>query len=127
MDEEKNLQEKNRQKDEKRPARNPNTTMGFRMIAVLFVLYMLFQVIQGYIQGGPDAPSLGLLITAIIILGGGSVLIGIMSYKTWKAETEKKSEAAQDTSEEAAEADTVSEEDMSEAGTEDVPEETSRV
>ncbi len=71
-----------------RKTRSANQVLSFRILAILVVLYMLAQVVMGFIQGGPEAPSVGLLILAIVLLGGGSVGIGIMSYKQWKREKE---------------------------------------
>lgn len=67
-----------------RKTRTANQAFGFRALAILVVLYMLFQVIQGYIAGGEDAPSLTLLILSIVLLGGGAAAIGILSYIQWK-------------------------------------------
>ena len=38
----------------------------------VFVLgSMLWKIIRAYIQGGADAPTIGILIAAIVVLGGG--------------------------------------------------------
>lgn len=86
MDENKD-RESSQRKDFRR-TRSANQTMGIRMLAVLVVLYMLGQVVVGFIQGGPEAPSVGLLILAIILLGGGAAGIGILSYRQWKRDKE---------------------------------------
>ncbi|MGN0979154.1 MAG: hypothetical protein ACI4PT_02380 [Candidatus Avoscillospira sp.] len=92
MDEEKNRPEEKGQSSNNRRARNPNGVMGFRMAAIFVVLYMLYQVVRDYIKGGPDAPSVFLLILAIVVLGGGSIGLAITSYKLWKDETKKEPE-----------------------------------
>ena len=56
----------------------------FRLIAIGVVLYWLFGIVKAYIQGGPEAPSLGLLIVAIVVMGGGSAVIGLLTWKNWK-------------------------------------------
>ena len=60
--------------------------LGFRAVAILVVLYWMMQTVVAYFKGGPDAPSLGLLIVSIVVLGGGAVLVGVMAWKAWKAE-----------------------------------------
>ena len=72
------------QKKSEPSRRNPNNVLTIRIMGVLFVLYMLAQIVQGYIAGGEDAPSLGLLLLAIAVLGGGAVFIGVLGWKEWK-------------------------------------------
>lgn len=100
MDEEKKRPEEKGQSSNNRRARNPNGVMGFRMAAIFVVLYMLYQVVRDYIQGGPDAPSVFLLILAIVVLGGGSIGLAITSYKLWKDETKKEPEEEPEAEEE---------------------------
>lgn len=77
--------------------------LGFRAVAILVVLYWMMQTVVGYIKGGPDAPSLSVLIASIVVLGGGAVLVGIMAWKAWKAELRlaelEKEEAAEEQAE----------------------------
>ena len=63
-----------------------NQALMFRIVAIGFVLYLLFQTVTGYFKGGPEAPSLTLLLVSIVVLGGGAVLIGWLTWKAWKAE-----------------------------------------
>ena len=58
---------------------NPTTLFGVRVLAVGYLIYSLWQIIKMYIEGGPEAPSLWLLILAIVVLGGGAVWIAIMT------------------------------------------------
>lgn len=64
--------------------RNPNNMIMFRLIAVFYVGYLCVQMVKTYTAGGPDAPSLGMLVGGIAILGGGAVFLAILSYKEWK-------------------------------------------
>ena len=66
------------------PPRNPNNVVMFRVLAIGYVIYLCVQMVKTYTEGGPDAPSLGLLIGGIAILGGATVFLGILSYKEWK-------------------------------------------
>lgn len=61
---------------EKKPV-NPTTLFGVRVLAVAYLGYSLWQIIQMYIEGGEQAPSLLLLILAIVVLGGGAVFIAV--------------------------------------------------
>ena len=65
---------------------NFDRALIFRLVAIGVVLYWLMQTVVGYIKGGPDAPSLTLLIVSILVLGGGAVLTAVLTWKAWKAE-----------------------------------------
>lgn len=71
------------------PPRNPNNAVMFRLLAIAYVGYLCIQMVKTYTQGGPDAPSLGLLIAGVAVLGGGAVLLAVLSYKEWKRNKEK--------------------------------------
>ena len=66
---------------------NAQRALMFRLLCIGFVLYWLGELVIGYFKGGPDAPDLTLLIVAIIVLGGGAVLVGFLTWKAWKLDT----------------------------------------
>jgi len=84
---------------------NPTTMILFRLLAIGYVLWIMKDLVAAYIAGGEEAPSLWMLLGAIVLLGGGCVFIGIMSYKQWKRmkelEREYKEEMARQAEEEA--------------------------
>ena len=63
---------------------NPTTMIMFRVLAIGYVIWILKDLVEAYIAGGEEAPSLPLLLGAIAVLGAGCVIVGIMSYKQWK-------------------------------------------
>ena len=64
--------------------RNPNSLLAMRGLAVFAVLYMLWPIVQSYIAGGEEAPTLGMLLLAIAVLGGCAVFIAFLGWKEWK-------------------------------------------
>lgn len=74
----------NKAQETDQPPRNPNNVVLFRALAVGYVGYLCIQLVQMYVQGGPDAPSLPLLIGSVAVLGGGATYLGIVTYKEWK-------------------------------------------
>ena len=74
---------KNNNEDNSTP-RNPSSVVPFRLLAIGYVGYLCIQMVQTYLEGGPDAPSLGLLIGGIAVLGGGAVFLAFLTYKEWK-------------------------------------------
>ena len=81
----------NREKKEPQP-RNMQTTLMIRLLAIGYVLYMLYKIVTAYVAGGEDAPALWLLILSIVVLGGGSVGVGILTWKDYKAHKEAEAE-----------------------------------
>ena len=63
---------------------NPTTMILFRALAIGYVIWILKDLVAAYIAGGEEAPSLPMLIGAIVVLGAGCVVVGIMSYNQWK-------------------------------------------
>ena len=86
------MDEQNKQPETRTDFRKTNDASRvamFRLIAIGVVLYWLFGIVKAYIQGGPEAPSLTLLIVAIVVMGGGSAFIGWLTWKTWKKAKEE--------------------------------------
>ena len=79
-----NQERPSEKREDFRRASEANRVFGIRMIASAFVFYLLWGIVQNYIQGGPDAPSLTLLIVSIVLLGGGAAFVAVTSYRTWK-------------------------------------------
>ena len=74
----------NKNKEENTTPRNPSNVVMFRVLAIGYVGYLCIQMIQTYTKGGADAPSLPLLIGGVALLGGGALLLAILTYKEYK-------------------------------------------
>lgn len=70
-----------------------------RALAVGVVLYWLYEIVVGFFRGGPEAPSVTLLILALVVLGGGAVLIAVLTYRSWKQQMAALQEAEEETEE----------------------------
>ena len=90
MDEQRKPETDN-QKNVRRPG-NPNASFTFRLLGAGVVLYWLYQLIMDFVEGGPEAPSVGVLIAAILIMGGGSIFVAVMAFKI-RRDQEKANEA----------------------------------
>ena len=83
---------------EKPPKRefNPRSHGAVYLLAVVYLCYLIFQMVKRYLAGGPDAPSVSLLVGGIALLGGGCVILGILARKMFlmpvEEETEQESE-----------------------------------
>ena len=76
--------DKKQQTEEKKVPGNPNNTVMFRLLAIGYIAYMCYNMISLYIEGGPDAPSLTLLLVGVGLLGGGCVFLAFVTYREWK-------------------------------------------
>ena len=93
MDEEQNLpqeetkltEEVHTQDDRKAGAPRGIGGYAFRILAIGYVLYQLYEVIRMYAEGGPEAPALWLLILSIVVLGGGAGVIAFLTWRDWKS------------------------------------------
>jgi len=65
---------------------NTNFTrvLTFRLLAIGFIVYTLADLCLDYFKGGPEAPSLLLILLSTLVLGGGAVFIAIVTWKEWK-------------------------------------------
>lgn len=68
---------------QKQTPRNPSNVVAFRILAIGYLTYLCVDLIKLYNAGVPDAPSLPLLIGGLVVLGGGALFLGIISYKEW--------------------------------------------
>ncbi|MBP3634249.1 MAG: hypothetical protein J6J43_06725 [Oscillospiraceae bacterium] len=64
----------------------------FRLIAVVYLAYLLIDLVVKYLKGGAEAPSLGLLLLSVLVLGGGTVFVAILTWRDWKKSQEKDKE-----------------------------------
>jgi len=66
------------------PARNPDNVFLFRLLAVGYILYIVWKTVSLYLEGGEDAPQLWMLCLSTVLLGGGAIFLGVISYQAWK-------------------------------------------
>ena len=60
---------------------NPRAHAMVYMLAMVYLAYLIFQMVQGYLAGGSDAPSFPLLIGGAAVLGGVCVFLGVLARK----------------------------------------------
>jgi len=82
-------------------ARNPDNVFLFRLLAVGYILYTVWKTISLYLEGGEDAPKLWMLCLSTVLLGGGAIVLAVISYKAWKKAKAQQLEEAEAAAEEA--------------------------
>ena len=70
--------------EENTPPRNPSNVVMFRVLAIGYVAYLCVQMVKSYTAGGPDAPSLAMLIGGVAVLGAGAIFLALLTYKEYK-------------------------------------------
>lgn len=69
--------------DNDRP-RNPDAVFGFRALAAAYVLYLVYQVVQMYLDG--EATSSVWVLVAAAALAAAAIFILVSSWLSWKKE-----------------------------------------
>lgn len=69
--------------DLKSPKRefNPRSHAMIYLLAMVYLAWLIVQMVKDYLAGGPDAPSFSLLLGGIALLGGGCILLGVLARK----------------------------------------------
>ncbi len=78
--------------DEKRVVKNPTAMLVLHGVVIAVVVYMFYQVVQSYIAGGEDAPSLATVIVGGVILLAGCVLVAYMAVRIYLQEKRRRKE-----------------------------------
>lgn len=76
--------------------RNPSNGFALRLMAAGIVLYWYYQIVKLYLNGGEEAPSLLLLILSGVLMVGGALAVGIMSYRLYRTEKAQQEADARD-------------------------------
>nr|WP_297173631.1 hypothetical protein [uncultured Agathobaculum sp.] len=59
----------------------PQSHAAIYAVAVVYLGYLLIQMVRAAIAGGPDAPEALHLVLGVVVLGGGIVLLGFMIWR----------------------------------------------
>lgn len=99
-----NFKKKNHEEQQERPARDPNTVMMFRLLAVGYVLYLAWQSVKTYREGGEGVPELWIVVLSVALLVGGAAFLGWLTYKEYKRNQAKRGDSRYEDEEDLAEA-----------------------
>ena len=78
-----NFGKKNDAQENPQPS-NPKTALMFRLFGVGYVLWMWKDLVKLYIEGGPDAPSLNMVVISGVAFWGIGIWLIIMSFRFYK-------------------------------------------
>ncbi len=88
----------------RRPKREfrPGSHATIYLLALLYLAYLLFQLVRNAVQGGENAPEPLHLVLGVAVLGGGIALLGFMAWRmTHLQQPESEPPAAEEKREEA--------------------------
>lgn len=75
---------------------NPRVRANVYGLAALYLAYLLYQIAKPYLTHDPyDSPTTGQFILGAVVLGGGAVFLGLMSWKLFKAPLPEEPEDAE--------------------------------
>ena len=75
---------KKKPQEENRAPGNPTTMILFRVLAIGYLIWILKDLVEAYMAGGADAPSLKMLIITLVVFGAGIIFIVVSSIRQWK-------------------------------------------
>lgn len=99
-----NFKKKNNEEQQERPARDPNTVMMFRLLAIGYVLYLAWQSVKTYREGGEGVPELWIVVLSVALLVGGAAFLGFITFKEYKRNQAKRGDSRYEDEEDLAEA-----------------------
>jgi TRAP-type C4-dicarboxylate transport system permease small subunit len=59
----------------------PQAHATIYLIAIIYLGYLLFQLVRSALAGGSGAPTTVQLIAGILLLGGGMVFLGFLAWR----------------------------------------------
>ena len=67
----------------RRPKREfrPGSHATIYLVALLYLCYLLAQLVQNFLQGGENAPELTVFIVGVVLLGCGIAALGLMAWR----------------------------------------------
>lgn len=90
---------------QKPKVRNPVGMVTLHIVVICYAVYLFYTILRDYLAGGENAPTLTTLIIGAVLLLGGAVLVGVMSYRLYQqTKQEKAAEEAAKALEETGEA-----------------------
>lgn len=72
------------EKQEQNVLKNPMGLVCLHTVAIGYALYMFYSLLRRYLAGGPEAPNLATMIVGGIILLGGSVAVGWLTWRLYR-------------------------------------------
>lgn len=74
---------------------NPRVRANVYGLAALYLTYLLYQIAKPYLTRDPYGPTTTQFLLGLVILGGGAVFLGLMSWKLFKAPLPEEPEDAE--------------------------------
>lgn len=71
---------------------NPQSQFALYFGAIVLVVLMYARVVKAYFVGGPEAPSVMLLIISGVVLGAGCVVVGVRAWRIYKVMLQQRKE-----------------------------------
>ena len=85
----------NKKQERQEESVDPKYRITIRALVVGYLLYSVYDIVRMYLAGGEDAPSLTIVLIAVVLLGGGGIWTGVTIYKQWKQMKQEETAAKQ--------------------------------
>lgn len=69
----------------KKPKREfrPRSHAAIYVVAMIYLGFLIYDFVNRYRAGGPDAPSAGMLAAGVAALGVGIILLGVLAWRMY--------------------------------------------
>lgn len=74
----------------------PQSHATIYVIAIIYLGYLLFQIIRGALAGGSDAPTTPQLVAGIVLLGGGMVFLAFLAWRMSRIQPDSAADEAEE-------------------------------
>lgn len=64
---------------------DPRTRANVYGLAALYLVYLLYQIAKPYLTHDPYGPTTLQFVLGLVVLGGGAAVLGLLSWRLYKA------------------------------------------
>ena len=76
---------------------NPNAALPLRLLAIGYLVYLIYQMVKPYTDGTAETPATPLFWICVLALSLGTLLIILLTYRQWRKPKDAEQETLPET------------------------------